>query len=872
MRIATALLLAMGLAAGRTCAQFMDVSSLLGTTIVLPGSEIGKGLSFHDIDRDGWDDLSISMGLADPKFLINTGGQFQAAPFHITNEPPGEITMLLWADHDNDGDADLLILKWNRPIQLWRNDGNWQFTNVAAMAGLEQGNYQYKGAAFGDYDHDGCLDLYISKFYTNNTPGLEYRGMLYRSNCDGTFTEVTAEAGVLIGSAPIFQPVFLDYDNDGWEDLFLVIDRVFHRNELFRNNGDGTFTNVSEASGMDLMIDAMTGTVGDFDLDGDLDVFITADPPEGHALMVNNSNGTFTDMAQPLGVNLVQVGWGCLWLDQDNDGWEDLFVSVTSPILPPIGNQLYRNHQGSGFSAINPEVGLGGDLTETYVCALGDLDRDGWPDFITSNRAPHPVKLYRNTPGENHWFTVALQGVIANRDGVGTWVKCYAGGQRFVRYSLCGSDLMNQNTQRLMFGLGQHTLVDSLILDWNSGTRDVYYNLPVDQRLLFIEGANQGPTAVEIGYNAALPFLCAGGTLELDAGPGFANYLWNTGASSQTILVDQPGSYQVMVTTSFGLQLVSPPLQVDAAPATQVLITSGGPSCFGYSDGAIAVELSTGPPLAILWNNGATGTQLTGLEMGAYSFSGEDAFGCAVFGGVFLNEPQPLFAFVSTSDALCHGEASGTVAAMPFGGTPPYDYDWGVPDPQAAPAGSYTLLLSDANGCLFSEPYNIDQPQALGATISATPSAGNDGAAGIAPNGGTPPYQWIWSTGEENTPYISGLAPGMYHVDVTDANQCMATFPFEIASTIGMEEAPVWRPGVLPNPTRDEVRIRCGSDQDRMDILIMDGAGRVVFARDDHPCSEPVPLGAFRGGRYLLRIASGPGVWMTPLVILPDGL
>src|SRR5690606_12563100 len=168
-------------------------------------------------------------------------------------------------------------------------------------------------------------------------------------------------------------PVFLDYNADGWEDLFLVIDRVSWPNELFRNNGDGTFTSATVSSGFDFNICAMTGTVTDYDHDQDLDIYITNNPPVGNVFMENNGDGTFSDVASEKGVHLIEVSWGSLWIDYDNDTWEDLFVSVTSPVQEPVGNQYYINNEGEFFSVQNEFFGNAEDTSETFVCARGDL-------------------------------------------------------------------------------------------------------------------------------------------------------------------------------------------------------------------------------------------------------------------------------------------------------------------------------------------------------------------------------------------------------------------------------------------------------------------------------------------------------------------
>jgi len=316
------------------CAQFSDASSMLGVLPSVATTYNGNGVSFCDFNHDGFDDLCIGRGSQAIKFYENVAGVFQPAAFEIPNATGHQINAVLWADYDSDGDLDLLITKVNGPIELWQNNGDFVFENVAATAGITSAHRHYVGAAFADYDHDGDLDLYVATFYSallETNPAMA--SLFYRNNGDGTFTEVAQAIGAYVPPRTTFQPVFLDFNNDGWEDLYLITDRVFTENALFKNNGNGTFSNVSVGSGANIMICSMTGTVGDYDNDADLDVYVTNSPPVGAKLLRNNGNETFTDVSVSTGTNVTEIGWGSLWLDYDNDSWQDLFVSLTTNTL-----------------------------------------------------------------------------------------------------------------------------------------------------------------------------------------------------------------------------------------------------------------------------------------------------------------------------------------------------------------------------------------------------------------------------------------------------------------------------------------------------------------------------------------------------------
>jgi len=846
---------------GNTNAQFNNATNLIGTPQFTTGSPHGNGVSFYDFNKDGWDDLSFSGNNQQLHFLVNNNGVLEPAPFSIPNPSSAQVNMLLWADFDNDGDADLLITKYNSPIQLWQNDGSFNFTNVAGAAGLEQANFFYTGAAFCDYNHDGCLDLYIGKFYHSTfNPGLEYRGMLYKSNCNGTFDHVTEEAGVLVSSRPIFQPVFLDYNNDGWEDLYLVTDRLAFPNELFHNNGDGTFTSVTQTSGAGINIDAMSGTIGDYDNDGDLDIFCTNNPyPTGHVLLQNQGNGSFIQMQNDAGLYLVQVGWGSMWLDYNNDSYQDLFVSVTSPVMSPIGNQFYVNQSDGTFLQSNQDVGLGGDLTQTYVAAMGDLNNDGYYDFMTNNALPHESKLYQNTTQSNNYFAFTLQGTLSNKDGIGTWVHCYAGGNHYVRYTLCGENLLGQNSAKTIFGLGEITLIDSLVLEWNRGTQETYYNLAVNQHMHFVEGITFSlPFSIVIAEDE---FLCPGDSVVLDAGE-HPTYLWNTGHTERYLTVFESGWYQVSVTSPFGLPVLSNPVIIENAPVTETEILVQDISCFGFDDGAIAVNISNAPIQSIDWSNGMQQLSINNLSSGVYSFMVYDSYGCLVIGSAVISEPEPLSAWTATESASCYGGSDGLMTVTPFGGTSPYSITWPVGDPNQTSAGIYTVSVTDSNNCIFETNVEVNEPLPIETFLSLIHQNEDIelGQADISVGGGTAPYNILWSTGEtENA--IFNLLAGPYWVVVTDFHQCYTLVEFNInfLTQIGISGLKEWM--IFPNPAEDFITVQAPENIIEQ-IIILNHMGQKVIMHQPDSNPTKIHLSHLSSGSYLLLSNTTNGTFL----------
>lgn len=754
-------------------AQFIDVTyDQLQISIVNEGTIYGDGVSFFDFNKDGWDDLTIADGAAEIHFFINNQGDFSEVDLGITNAENALVIMTLWADYDNDGDEDLLVTRSNAPVQLWQNQGDLTFIEVASSAGIEVGEYFYWGAAFADYDHDGFLDLYISKYYHPTfNPGYEFRSLLYHNNGDATFSDVSIQAGLDLPPRPCFQPVFLDYNHDGWEDIFLVIDRIAFTNELFQNNGNGTFSNVTAATGVGQAICSMTGTADDFDNDLDEDIYVT-NGPNGNLLLVNQDSTNFINQAADMGVVLNQVCWGSLWIDYDNNSWLDLFVSVTSPVLAPIGNQFFINNQGLGFTNATETIGIGDDPTQTHMVACGDINNDGYADFVTNNRPPHESRLWQNDGGENHFLGVTLEGVFSNRDGVGSVVHCFTGGKHYYRQTRCGEDFTSQNSGKEIFGIGANTLADSLIINWNSGNVDKYYNLEVDQYYHFREGAS---FAVPFMPDAESVTICSGDSLLIDAGE-FNSYIWNTGDTTRTITVFATGEYNVEVTDHFGNQFASETVSIANGDVEILNITAEHPLCHGNASGEVEF-ISAQNDLAVIWSDGYEGTVRQNMHAGEYHYFITNNAGCADSGLVLLVEPDPLAAVLSTMSATCHDATDGSVAVDVSGGTAPYGIEIEGDTFSGLGAGLYEIEITDSHECVLLDTAEVVSPLALSMAISVTDAlcyGENNGSAMINPSGGTPPYQITWGG------TLSDLYAGEYPVQIEDASGCLQDSSFSV--------------------------------------------------------------------------------------------
>ncbi len=833
--------------------QFQDQSQYLNINSSVATTYNGNGLSFYDFNQDGIDDITIARGNLEPVFLINDGVNLVPAPFSIPNVDSKQIMMIMWVDYDNDGDLDVFITKMFGPVELWKNDGSFNFTLSTAAAGLSLLERYHTGAAFCDYDHDGDLDLYVAKFYHPNI-GISptNASVFYLNDGDGTFTEFTVQAGIFVPQRPIFQPVFLDYNNDGWEDLYLITDRIFVVNELFLNNKDGTFTNVTQQSGAGLMICSMSGTVGDYDNDNDLDVFITNNPAVGSKLLENNGDSTFTEVASQMGVNIHQVGWGALWLDYDNDSWQDLFVSFTGGHPGYIGNHLHKNNEGVDFTNVSYEMGILNEVTETFVCAMGDINNDGYYDILLNPKEGYVPKLYKSITGANHYLSVSLQGVESNKQGVGTWIRAYAGGNEYVRFTLCGENLIGQNSSKYIFGLGQLDVVDSLVVDWNMGTHDVYYNVAVNQHMNIVEGlsfySNMYPQLSQL-------YLCPGQSVTLSL-PDLENVTWSNGESGAETQVTEPGWYWASITTSSGHTTQTQHVLVEFAPEVPIDVIFSNESCYGFNDGSIELVCPENTIQSVEWATGDTLNIISSLAPGAYTFELTDVHGCVHWGGAFIEPAQQIITLVNTTPALCFGDSTGTAQIIIFGGAFPHVIDWQGHEAQSLVAGAYSVVVIDANGCEVITSYTVGEPEILSAEIDAEDVgiSGPAGSASVVASGGTPPYYYEWSSGIANGNQVSGLPVGIHLLTVTDDNACSFTIEFQILDVTGIFDTAARSCFVFPNPVVDKLIISNCNLPPIFSYSIYDITGSLKAYESVHYLPDGISVQWLQPGIYSLRI------------------
>jgi len=359
------------------------------------------------------------------------------------------------------------------------------FTDISSTIGFFQTDLFTYGVSFADMDNDGDLDAFISN---RDGEADDQRNYLYR-NDEGTYIDITESAGLSMSSHLSFCSIIFDYNKDGFQDIYISNDKPDNLNILYKNNGDGTFDDVSEYSGAGIGINAMTTTIGDYNNDGWFDIYIT-NTPEGNELLRNNGDGTFTNVAEATATTFNSVGWGAVFLDADSDGLLDLYVS--SDFDGSVGSFLsaaFYHQQNNETFSIPQNIGFQDDTRKSYTNAIGDIDNDGKPDIVVGNDI-EPNFLWANkTVNENNWLKVKLEGVISNRDGIGNTIEINIDGQSQYRYTLAGEGYLSQNSFYEFFGMGNATEVDYVKVTWTAtGETEIITNIAANQAIIIKEG------------------------------------------------------------------------------------------------------------------------------------------------------------------------------------------------------------------------------------------------------------------------------------------------------------------------------------------------------------------------------------------------
>ena len=495
----------------------------IAATAGLYASELAGGSIVEDFDNDGL--LDIMTSTWDPcgslSYFHNDGnGRFSDYTAKAgLQEQLGGLN-IVQTDYDNDGWMDVLVMRggWmgedgQMRVSLIHNDGDGTFTDATHQAGLSRPAYPSQSAAWADYDNDGDLDLYSCNESTEEAQGdSRFPSQLFRNNGDSTFTDVARQAGVA-NFRYCKGSVWGDYDNDGGPDLY--VSNYEQENRLYRNNGDGTFSDVAPKLGLTEPVDSFATWFWDYDNDGHLDLFVAgygseiedvgADylglPSEGARprLYHNDDAGGFSDVTREVGLHRVHLTMGANFGDLDNDGYLDFYLGTGYPSFDAIGpNVMYRNNEGKAFVDVTFSGGFG-HLQKGHGVAFGDLDRDGDQDIFLQVGGFYPGDgfpnaLYQNPGHGNRWLAVRLVGVESNRAAIGAQIRVLVETNKLPRavYAQVNSGgSFGASSIEQEIGLGQATSISSLEVYWpTSGTRQVFLDVPLDVHIEVTEGEN----------------------------------------------------------------------------------------------------------------------------------------------------------------------------------------------------------------------------------------------------------------------------------------------------------------------------------------------------------------------------------------------
>jgi hypothetical protein len=463
-----------------------------------------NGVALADYDRDGDLDIYLviqdSYAASDPRrwnrLFANRGdGTF----FDITSKaglagrnsnagqnPNGMGNKMgaAWGDYDNDGWPDLFLTHYGGN-QLFHNNGDGTFTDVTAQAGVAARRTQFSSSALWfDYDLDGDLDLYVSIYAEFFTTSNDRTNKLYENLGNGKFMDVSAASGVADNGAT-WTTIAIDANNDGYLDLYLAND--FGPNKFYLNNGDKTFQEKTADFGLEDRFHGMGLAIADCDGNGYFDIYLTNITEAGfdeeiNPLFLNTGQNYFYNYSVQAGVSLAGWGWGTEFFDLENDGDDDLFV-VTNNFTPEFANVLFRNQAESGTARfVKISPAVGlDDSTVARGVAVFDYDNDGDSDLLISNFFESPY-LYENPMPRGNWLDIKLEGTVSNRDAFGTVVEVWANGRSYKKYHH-GAQFLAQNIQPLHFGLGNAQNVERIAVRWSLGHVDEIGAVNVNQTI-----------------------------------------------------------------------------------------------------------------------------------------------------------------------------------------------------------------------------------------------------------------------------------------------------------------------------------------------------------------------------------------------------
>jgi enediyne biosynthesis protein E4 len=539
-------------------AHFTDVAAQAGLTIpVIYGGikhknyiveTVGCGVAFLDYDNDGWPDIFVLSGTrmdspspdsSNRLYKNNRDGTFTDVTEKAGLIRTGWASGVTVGDYNNDGFEDIFVTYYGQNV-LYRNNGDGTFTDVTRQAGLlYEGNTRWgSGCTFLDYDRDGHLDLFVANYVDLHldrlpkpgaNPFCNFKGVavncgprglpmprnyLYRNMGDGTFRDVSQETGIAKAQRTYsMTSVAADFSNDGWTDLYVASDST--PSLLFRNKHNSTFVEEGAERGIAFSADGaeqagMGVAVGDYNLDGNLDIFKTHFSDDTNVLYRNDGTGNFTDVTIPagFGVETRYICWGTGFADFDNNGWPDLAV-VTGSVYPEVEEEfpeyplktprfIFRNLGNGKFEELIEEAGPGISAVHcSRGCAFGDFDNDGDVDIVVINLNEPPSLLRNDLSGDGNWLKVFLVGTQSNRSAIGSRVIAKYGGKVQAQAVMGQSSFYSVNDRRLHFGLGPsaHAYLE---IHWTNGLIEHFPSVASNQLVTITEGKGISKSSLSV--------------------------------------------------------------------------------------------------------------------------------------------------------------------------------------------------------------------------------------------------------------------------------------------------------------------------------------------------------------------------------------
>jgi hypothetical protein len=800
--------------------QFQDYSSIWTIPSGAYDAYFGNGVSVFDYDQDNKDDITI----AQPYLGIST--------FHVENNVlvpdlflplPLNLKQLIWADFNNDGDKELFVTAYGGGLYLFDYEEG-QLTQIEGSFSSSIFGYFY-GASAADFDNDGDLDLFVCQYFNYQFIG-SYPNLLFRNDGDFNFVEVGEIFGVNAVTNNSFQSVWLDFNRDGWQDLYVINDKNVP-NLFYQNNNGSSFSEIAMLNNSNIAMSCMSNSISDYNRDGYFDVFITDGVTP--VLLEGDGSGIFSEVANDVGFEPFETGWGALWIDDDLDGWDDLHICQGGTVYTPMYNQYYKNNQGN-FLFSNS---FDSTFKVSFVNAKGDFDGDCIADFIVMNASPNSYDLWKGLPSNNNYLKIALEGTISNPDAVGAIVEVYTNAELGMKALLFGDNYISQNSGDLIFGIGNAEIVDSVRVFWPRGLVEKFYAIEPNQSYVIVEGSNEMNNVNVLEYN--LSFCYTEEAIEIVPESQWIHWQWQDGNAdvpafinsdttlyavawnnpsetvemiffvdvsaerpylvlnqsncsnhpntlsfdvntewnvylNQNVLLNEfvelePGSYQVTFTHDNGCSFDT---TIYFYESNSVIINKEVfPSCpSDLVNYAINTTAGTADNLSISGLVGWNGS----LPPGIYPFVLLDEDNSCSYEDTLIIVGREFPDISVMNDSICESQLSSLEIEV----SNVDSSDWFVVNSLYQDQDSLlTVTVQDSFGCIYSEDISV----LISSTISITPieqTINGQEILNLNITGGTPPYEIQWSDFSTGSSYV--LAPDEWlGFEVTDAIGCSVT-------------------------------------------------------------------------------------------------